>query len=56
MTFYAGIFSKSILRFTGLVTIIRSPGLTRSHRGVVNEFQKMLSKSGDDGKFFAVLA
>ena len=43
------------LRLASLISVIRFPSLTWSDRGIINELQKMLSKTSDDGKLLAVL-
>ena len=45
----------SDLRLTSLITVVSFAGLSRGHRGVVNQLQKMLSKASNDGELLAVL-
>lgn len=45
----------SDLRFASLVAVISFAGLSWSHRGVVDQLQKMLSEASDDGELLAVL-
>ena len=43
------------IRFAGLISIVRDSRLARCHRGVIDQLQKVLSVSGNNGKLFAVL-
>ena len=44
------------LRFAGLVPVVRVAGFSWSDRGIVDQLQQVLSVTGDDGDFLAVLA
>lgn len=45
----------SNLRLASLIPVVTLTGLSRGHRGIVNQLQKMLSKASNDGKLLAVL-
>ena len=45
----------SDLRLASLITVVSFAGLSRGHRGIVNQLQKMLSKASNDGELLAVL-
>lgn len=47
--------SKLDLRLAGLISVIGFTGLAWGDWGIVNELQKMLSETGNDGKLLAVL-
>ncbi len=42
------------IRLAALVSVISFTSLARSHWGVIDELQEMLSESGNDGKLLAV--
>ena len=43
------------LRLASLISVIRFTSLTGGDWGIINELQKMLSETSDDGKLLAVL-
>lgn len=43
------------LRFASLIAIVGLTGLARSNGGIVDQLEKMLAVSGDNGQLFAVL-
>ena len=43
------------LRLASLISVIRFTSLTWSDWGIINELQKMLSETSNDGKLLAVL-
>lgn len=43
------------IRLASLVSVIRNSRLARCHRSIINQLQKVLSVSGDNGKLLAVL-
>lgn len=45
----------SNLRLASLIPVVTLTGLSRGHRGVVDQLQKMLSKASNDGELLAVL-
>ncbi len=42
------------LRLAGLISIVRFTSLTWGDWGIINELQKMLSETSNDGKLLAV--
>ena len=50
-----GLETMSDLRLASLIAIISFTGLSWSHWGVVDKFQKMLSEASNDGELLTVL-